>query len=185
MHDIEPFFNWQELYNSSEDSKSPFYQQDRDEFNYTNKIYNFYIHPLWDSIGSETLYMKTLFVDYEEGFCIIELIGEWNDCIHNDIMFLKRDIIDIMIQEGIHSFVLLCEHVFNYHGSDDCYYEEWKEDIEDKDGFIAFINLLEHVKIEMKSFGLKNHVYFGKKFEDINWRKMDPINLFEFLKAKI
>ncbi len=185
MHDIEPFFNWRELYIPEEDKKSPFYQQQRDEFRYTNKIYNYYIHPLWDSIGSETLYIKILYVDYEDGYTFIEIIGEWNDCINNDIMFLKRDVIDEMIQQGIRNFVLLCEHVFNYHGSDDCYYEEWKDDISESNGSIVFINLQEHVLQEMKSFGLKSHVYFGKKFQDINWRKLNPMNLSEFIQSKL
>lgn len=185
MHDIEPFFNWRELYNPLEDSKSPFFKQEYDVFQYSNKIYNYYIHPLWDSIGSETLYIKVLYADYEEGNAIIELIGEWNDCINNDIMYLKRDIIDSMIEEGINRFILLCDHVFNYHGSDDCYYEEWKDDISDQGGFIILVNLQEHVLSEMKLFGLQYHVQLGKKFQELNWRKMNPMNLTEFLEAKI
>ncbi len=46
-------------------------------------------------MGSETLYLKILFVDYDERYAIIELIGEWNDAINNDIMLLKRDIVAI------------------------------------------------------------------------------------------
>ena len=30
------------------------------------------------------------FVDYDDGYAIMEFIGEWNDCITNDIMFLKE-----------------------------------------------------------------------------------------------
>lgn len=185
MHDIEPFFNWRELYNPLEDLKSPFFNQQYDELSYSNKIYNYYIHPLWDSIGSETLYIKVLYADYEEGIGIIELIGEWNDCINNDIMFLKRDIADQMILKGIRYFMLLCDHVFNFHGSDDCYYEEWKEDISEEGGYIVFLNLQEHVLSEMKLFGIQNHVQLGRKFQEINWRKMSPMNLAEFLDAKI
>lgn len=185
MHDIEPFYQWQELYNPMEDSKSPFFELQHDEFRYTQKIYNYYIHPQWDSIGSETLYVKVLYADYEDGLGIIELIGEWNDCINNDIMYLKREVIDPMIEEGIHHFILLCEHVFNYHGSDDCYYEEWKEDISEQEGTIALLNLQEHVLNEMKLFGLQHHIQFGKKFQEINWRKMNPMNLFEYLESKI
>jgi hypothetical protein len=185
MHDIEPFYNWRELYNPVEDDKSPFFEQEYDEFKYSNKIYNYYIHPYWDFIGSETLYIKLLYADYDEGIAIIELIGEWNDCINNDVMFLKRDIADILIEAGIHRFILLCEHVFNFHGSDDCYYEEWKEDVSENSGYIVFVNLQEHVMNEMKLYGIHHHVNLGKKFQDINWRKMNPMNLVEFLEAKI
>ena len=56
------------------------------------------------------------------------MIGEWNDCINNDIMTLKREIIDDMIDHGVDKFILLCENVLNYHASDDSYYQEWWED---------------------------------------------------------
>ena len=87
MHNIEPFYLWKHIYDSVEDKNNPFYGAIYNEFQYTNKIYNFFIHPQWDEMESETLYLKILFVDYEESQCIIELIGEWNDCINNDIMF--------------------------------------------------------------------------------------------------
>ena len=97
MHLVEPYFHWRNLYVASEDEASPFHGRDYSEFEFGNRIYNFYIHPQWDHIGSPTLYIKILYVDYEFGFSIIEMIGEWNDTIENDIMTLKRDIIDQMI----------------------------------------------------------------------------------------
>ncbi|HQX43979.1 MAG TPA: hypothetical protein PK209_05475, partial [Saprospiraceae bacterium] len=103
----------------------------------------------------------------------------------NDIMFLKRDIIDVMIKHKIKYFILLCENVLNFHGSDDCYYEEWKEDISDEGGWICFINVLDHVKDEMKRTLIQYHTNFGKKFNDLNWRKMTPAILFEYLDQKI
>lgn len=185
MHDIEPFYNWQDLYNSSEDKRSPFFNAFHDEFNYRNKVYNYYIHPLWDEIGSETLYAKLLFADYEEGFCILEFIGEWNDCINNDIMFLKRDIIEHLENQGINNFILIWEHVFNFHGSDDCYYEEWHEEIKDDQGSIFFINLQKPVMDEIRLFGIQHFVNLGPDFQDINWRKMNPMDLMEYLASKI
>lgn len=184
MHDIEPFYNWQDLYNSSEDERSPFFNAFHDEFNYRNKVYNYYIYPLWDEIGSETLYTKLLFADYEEGFCILEFIGEWNDCINNDIMFLKRDIIEPLEQQGIRNFILIWEHVFNFHGSDDCYYEEWFEEVKDENGSIFFINLQQAVLDEIKLFGIQHFVNLGKDFQNINWRKMNPMDLMEFVASK-
>jgi hypothetical protein len=32
-------------------------------------------------MGSETLYLKILYADYEAGYVVIEFIGEWNDAI--------------------------------------------------------------------------------------------------------
>lgn len=176
MHDIEPFYNWRDFYISEEDKDSPFYKMTYNEFAYTNKIYNYYVHPQWDQFGSETMYIKILFADYEEGYGILELIGEWNDCIGNDIMYLKRDIIDVMIKSGVNKFVLLCEHVLNFHGSDDCYYEEWFQDVED--GWIAAINFRPHVAIEMERFNLDYYMVFGGELDDMNWRMFGPVELF-------
>src|SRR5438270_1407444 len=125
MHDIEPFYNWRHIYVSEEDERSPFYGRDYSEFEYSNTIYNYYIHPQWDDFGSQTLYMKVLFADYEQKYAIIEFIGEWNDAINNDIMFLKREIVENMMGFGINKFILIGENVMNFQASDDCYYEEW------------------------------------------------------------
>ncbi len=94
MHDIEPHYSWRNLYSAEEDERSPFFGREYSEFEFTNSIYGYCIHPQWDEIGSPTLFIKILFVDYDEKFAVIEMLGEWNDCLHNDIMFLKRDAID-------------------------------------------------------------------------------------------
>ena len=140
MHDIEPYYRWRDYYVASDDKHSPFYGRVYSELHYTEKIYNYYIHPQWDFFGSPTLYMKLLFVDYEEGYAILEFIGEWNDCITNDIMYLKRDVADVLIENGITKFILLCDNVLNFHGSDDCYYEEWWDDIKEAGGWVCLVN---------------------------------------------
>lgn len=183
MHDIEPHFKWRDRYIASEDNRSPFYGRIYDEFRYTQKIYNYFIHPQWDEFGSQTLYMKILFVDYEEGYAIFEFIGEWNDCLHNDVSFLKRDIIDLMLPQGINKYILICENVLNFHGSDDCYYEEWYDDIKEDDGWIAFLNTLEHVEQEMKDTQIQHYVNFGGIFNNLNWRPQKPKLLFNAIEA--
>lgn len=178
MHDIEPYYHWLEYYSAAEDKQSPFYGRKYDEFSFTKKIYNYFIHPQWDEFGSNTLYMKILYADYAEGFAIIELIGEWNDCLTNDVMFLKRHIADHLIDHGVHKFILLCEHVLNFHGSDDCYYEEWFDDIKEEEGWVCLVNTLDHVSVEMNSFHVNYYVSYGEPFNHINWRKMTPQTLF-------
>ncbi|MBK9152534.1 MAG: hypothetical protein IPM26_16820 [Saprospiraceae bacterium] len=177
MHDIEPWYGWRDEYTAENDAKSPFYGREYDEAYFTNKIYNYYIHPQWDSFGSETLYAKILYVDYSKKFALIELIGEWNDCIENDIMFLKRDLIDYLIKKHIVKFVIFCDNVLNYHGDDDSYYEEWYEDIRDENGWICLVNTFDHVSREMKKYRLHYYVNFGPEFNDINWRKRKPGHL--------
>jgi len=93
LQNIEPFDNWRYLYSSEEDERSPFYGRVYSEFEFTKTVYNYYIHPQWDEFGSSTLYIKVLLVDYSFNYAIIEMIGEWNDAIENDIMTLKRDVL--------------------------------------------------------------------------------------------
>jgi hypothetical protein len=177
MQDIEPFYNWRHLYIASEDERSPFYEREYSEFVYTNAIYNYLIHPQWDDIDSPTLYIKILFVDYEQGYAIIEMIGEWNDCINNDIMLLKRDIIEQLMQYGVKKFILIGENILNYHASDDEYYQEWFEEVED--GWIAFLNFRKHVLDEFQRANIDYYILSGGQLNDISWRTSTPQQLFE------
>lgn len=185
MHDIEPHFKWRDHYTAERDKKSPFYGRSYSEFSFTNQIYNYYIHPQWDNMGSNTLYLKLLFTDYEKQFAIIELIGEWNDCLYNDIMFLKREVIDVLIKNDITKFILIGENVLNFHSGDNCYYEEWYEDIRDEDGWITFLNLHEHVTEEMTTAQIQFYCNLGGIFNEVNWRPYKPQNLFEVIDAMV
>jgi len=185
MHDIEPYFKWRDLYIASEDEQSPFFERVYNEFQYTQKIYNYYIHPQWDFFGSPTLYMKILFVDYDEGYAILEFIGEWNDLLNNDIMYLKREIVDSMTQKGIYRFVLLCDHVLNFHGSDDCYYEEWWDDIKEEGGWICLLNTFDHVAEEMSRTHIQWYANFGDTYNEVNWRRKTPELLIEEVEKRL
>ena len=71
MHQIEPFSNWLKYYDSSTDENSPFFGKEYNYDLYSETVYGYYIDPAWDSVGSETLYLKTLYADYEEGFVVL------------------------------------------------------------------------------------------------------------------
>ena len=174
MHNIEPHFNWRDRYVASKDERSPFYGRVYDEFKFTTKVYNYFIHPQWDAFGSATLYMKIIFVDYEDGYAIFEMIGEWNDALGNDIMFLKREIADSLALYGIHKYIVICENVLNFHGDDDDYYQEWYEDVAEYDGWICFMNTLDHVEEEMRATRIQHYVNLGADFNQFNWRKLKP-----------
>jgi hypothetical protein len=176
VQNIEPYYNWRELYIASEDEFSPFHGVVYSEFEYSNTVYNYYIHPQWDQFGSSTLYLKVIYADYEREFAVIEFIGEWNDALYNDIMFLKRDVVEPMMANGINKFILIGENVLNFHGSDDCYYEEWFQDVED--GWIAAINFREHVLYEMCKFNLDFYLVTGGELDELNWRLFNPLELF-------
>ncbi len=185
MHDIEPYYKWRNKYTADRDDRSPFFGKVYNEFTFTNKVYNYFIHPQWDEFGSTTLYTKILFLDYEEGYAILEFIGEWNDAIQNDIMLLKRNLIEVLMSQNIYKFILVCENVLNFHGSDDCYYEEWGEDCREEGGWICLLNTLEHVEDEMKQMQLQYHINFGKYYNNVNWRPHQPQNLFKAIEALV
>ncbi len=177
MHEIEPYYSWLKYYDSTQDEHSPFYGKEHDYGLYQDAIYNFYIDPAWDFMGSETLYVKLLCVDYHHRFAVIEFIGEWNDAVSNDIMFLKRNIVDHLAAHGINKYILIGENVFNFHGSDDCYYEEWFEEVED--GWVAAVNFRDFVTEEWGNYAIDNYINFGGQLEIHNWRTMTPTVFFD------
>ncbi|MEZ4888800.1 MAG: hypothetical protein R3E32_29000 [Chitinophagales bacterium] len=179
MQNIEPFYRWRNAYIAEEDQNSPFFGREYSEFEYSNRIYNYYIHPQWDDIGSNTLYIKILYIDYSKGFAIIEMFGEWNDCIDNDIMSLKRNIIDKLLRKGIHKFVMIAENILNFHSDDDCYYEEWYEEVKDDDGWITILNIRDHILEEMQAINLQYYMSFGGLLNNVNWRGLKPQHFFE------
>ncbi|NTW24233.1 MAG: hypothetical protein HGA37_06010 [Lentimicrobium sp.] len=183
MQNIEPFYAWSLLYNASEDSKSPFYGRVYSETQCINSVYNYYIHPQWDEMGSATLYVKLLFADYNLGFCVIELLGEWNDLLYNDIMFLKRNIAETLMDAGINKFILIGENVLNFHADDDSYYQEWFDELED--GWIACINFRDHVLGEIQRGRLDYYLAIGGKLDDIDWRTLNPQQLFTLVDSLI
>jgi hypothetical protein len=182
MHTIEPYFNWRHLYMAEEDIQSPFYGRSYSEFEFSQTVYNYYIHPQWDEFGSRTLYLKILFVDYEQHYAIIEMIGEWNDAIENDIMTLKRDIIDKLEDTHINKFILITENVLNFHSGDKDYYEEWYEEVSDEDGWIVSLNMPQSTQYDFKKRKLN---YFIELMEIENWRIYKPEHLFQKIDKEI
>jgi len=182
MHEIEPYFNWRHLYIAEEDEASPFYGVEHSEFEYSNTVYNYYIHPQWDEFGSKTLYMKVLFVDYELNYAIMELIGEWNDAVENDIMHLKRSVIDLMVAKHIFKFILITENVLNFHSSDADYYEEWVEDINDEGGWIAAVNMPDQTQYDFHRSHIDRYIAL---LDSPNWRTFQPYDFFQSIDNKM
>ena len=183
MHTIEPHYNWRGFYVASEDNRSPFYNRQYSEFEFSNAIYDYYIHPQWDEIGSKTLYLKILFVDYDKHYCIIELIGEWNDTLYNDIMYLYRNVIELLVEQNILYYILIGENVMEFHADTNDYYEEWFDNL--SDGWIIGLNFRDHVIKEFIDHNLDYYIAFGGRFDDIAWRKYLPDQLFEIISKLI
>lgn len=179
MHELEPFYNWRDDYIAAEDERSPFYETEYSEFYYDKQLYNYFIHPQWDYFGSTTLYLKVLFVDYDRHYAIIEMMGEWNDTLHNDIMILKREILEMMMGECVDKFILIGENVLNFHASDDSYYEEWFQETDDTGGWIAGVNFTPHVINEFRQHNIDYFINFGGELDDLHWRKLKPLQFFK------
>ena len=122
--------------------------------------------------------MKLLYADYEQHFVIIELLGEWNDAIENDIMTLRREITDNLYKQGITKYILIAENVLNFHSSDDSYYEEWHEQLEDDNGWVVLINFPEQSQYDFKRSRLTNYV---ELLELPQWRTLKPEIIFQLI----
>jgi hypothetical protein len=108
-------------------------------------------------------------------YAIIEMIGEWNDAIENDIMTLKRDVIDLLLREGITKYILIAENVLNFHSSDDSYYEEWYEDVSDEGGWMICINMPHQTQHDFKKARLHHYI---ELIDLPQWRTIKPDLLF-------
>lgn len=182
MHELEPFYNWRHLYIAEEDEHSPFYGTVHSEFEFSNTVYNYYIHPQWDDFGSRTLYLKVLFVEYDLSYAIIEMIGEWNDAVENDIMQLKRNVIDPMLEQGINKFLLITENVLNFHSSDTDYYEEWAEQVGEEGGWFVSLNMPQQTQYDFHQSHIDRYMFF---LENDIWRTWQPDTLFNWADNKM
>lgn len=182
MHEIEPFYNWRHIYTSEQDERSPFFGRVYSEFTFSQTVYNYYIHPQWDDFGSRTMYLKMLLADYEEKYAVIELIGEWNDAIENDIMELKREVIDHFIYQGITKFIFIAENVLNFHSGDKDYYQEWFDEVTEEAGWVVILNMPEQTQYDFKRARLNRYV---ELMEIDNWRTYRPFHLFKKIDEQI
>lgn len=183
MHNIEPFYSWRNLYIAAEDERSPFYGTQNSEVFFEHSIYDHYIHPQWDHFGSQTLYLKLLFVDYEKQYTIIELFGEWNDVLYNDIMFLYRNVVEELMDQGIQYFILIGDNILDFHADTDDYYAEWFDNL--IDGWIVALNFRDHVREEFQMANIDHFLAFGGQFDKFAWRTLRPDQLFGLVNDQI
>jgi len=120
--------------------------------------------------------MKVLLADYDEHYVVIELIGEWNDAIENDIMNIKRDVADKFMSQGIFKFILIAENVLNFHSGDKDYYEEWYEETQDQNGWVVCLNMPEQTQYDFRRARLDRYI---ELIELDNWRTYKPFHLFK------
>ena len=95
--------------------------------------------------------------------------------LFRSIMMLKRDLVDDLIANGISKFVLIGENVLNFHASDDCYYQEWFDDVEE--GWVVAVNFRAHVLDEMSKNNIDYYLIYGGELDDLRWRSFNPTQL--------
>lgn len=176
LHEIEPFYGWLNHYSHESDVNSPFHKVDHNMFYFDRSVNRIPAHPLWDDIGSESLLVKILYADYQEGFAVIELFGEWNDLFENDFKLLAENCLTYLIDAGIQRFVLVCENVFNIYLESDDYYEALQEEVED--GWVCLLRPREQVWEELEGYGIAPYFFRSEVLDDLNWRKLKPPQLF-------
>jgi len=182
VHEIEPYFQWRHMYMAEEDPRSIFFGRTYSEFEFSQTVYNYYIHPQWDEFGSKTLYLKILFVDYESKFAIIEMIGEWNDAIENDIMYLKREVADKLMKEGVTKFIFIAENVYNFHSGDRDYYEEFYDELSEEEGWAVLVNMQPGAQHDFLQRKLNRYI---ELMEIEAWRTYKPEDFFQLIDKKI
>jgi hypothetical protein len=175
MHELRPHSGWENRYRATEDPRCPFYlEQGAPELGY-HRMYDFVIHPEWDSVGCETLFVKQIFADYEQGYVVLELIGEWNDAVHNDVMEVKRRFADPLLAQGVDKFLLIADNLLNFHAGESDYYAEWAEETEG--GWVVILNARDHVLQDLTDARLTRYVWAGERYRFGAWRAQDPLAL--------
>lgn len=175
---LEPFDGWLLLYSHDRDPYSPFHEVEHSLFEYNRHIYTFEAHPLWDTIESESLLVKILYAQYDDGYAILELLGEWNDLHDNDFRLLWENCLHPLVVSGISRFILICENVFHIYPDADDYYQQATEALEDDEGWICLLRARPHVLQEMEAYGIGQYLFYSPHLEALRWRKLKPWEVY-------
>lgn len=183
LRDIEPFYGWLHLYSHEMDENSPFYEVEHNLFEYDRQMNRIPVHPLWDSIESESLLVKVLYADYDRKYAIIELFGEWNDLYENDYKLLAENCLTYFIDAGINRFILICENVFHGYYETDDYYEAVQEEL--GYGWICLLRMRPSVREELEAYQLTSYFFQSEICDELPWRKLRPAQLFDAVNQRI
>ncbi|HHG85044.1 MAG TPA: hypothetical protein ENJ82_09900 [Bacteroidetes bacterium] len=183
MHEVEPFYGWLKYYTSEQDANSPFFEVIHNEFEYDRQVYQYLAHPQWDHIDSESLLVKILYADYENGVAILELFGVWNDLLENDYRLLADNCLSYLIDAGVNRFVLIMENVLNVYVDLDDYYEAIQDEL--GDGWICLLRAREHVKSEFQEHNIDQYFFWSQALDELLWRKLKPAQLYQKVENKL
>lgn len=176
MHDIEPFIGWLRYYDPETDEQSPFFGTEHSQFTLDRGVYEYLAHPLWEDFGSESLLTKVLYVDYDEGFAILEMFGVWNDLLQNDYRLFMENVLTLMVGEGVNKYILVMENILNIYLDADDYYEAMQDELED--GWICLLRVRPHVQEQLDEYGISQYFFWSEGLDALFWRKMKPVDLY-------
>lgn len=177
MHEVEPHYGWLKYYSAETDPYSPFHHEEHNEFFYDRQVYQYLAHPQWDVIGSESLLVKILYVDYVRGFAILELFGVWNDLLENDFKLLLDNCLSLLIENGVSKFTFIMENILNIYLDADDYYQSFLEEL--GDGWACLVRPREHVLAEMRDHEISEYFFWSPDLDDLAWRKLKPWELHQ------
>ncbi len=184
LHHIEPFYGWLAWYSHDQDERSPFHEVEHNQFYYDRSINQIPAHPLWDDFGSESLLCKILFADYEKGFAIIELFGEWNDLFDNDFKLFAENCLTYLVDHGIDRFVLICENVFHIYLDQTDYYDAMLDELGES-GWMCLLRTRQQVKEDLDEYGVSAFFYQSERLDQIPWRRLKPAQLFALIESRM
>ncbi|MEM6768619.1 MAG: hypothetical protein AAF824_03915 [Bacteroidota bacterium] len=183
LHYIEPFYGWLEIYNHEHDPHSPFHKVEHNLFYFDRSMCDIPAHPLWDTIGSESLLIKILYADYITGFAIIELFGEWNDLRDNDFKLLMENCLNVLLENRIQKFIFICENVFHIYLESDDYYQAMEDELEE--GWMCVIRPRKEMLEELEAYHINQYFYWNPVLDELAWRKLKPIQLFQIVESRM
>ena len=91
-------------------------------------------------------------------------------------MTFRRDITDMLFKKGINKFILIAENVLNFHSSNDDYYEEWKEQLQEDNGWVVIINMPEQSQYD---FIRSRLIHYIELVDLPQWRTLKPEMVFQ------
>ncbi|HTQ26615.1 MAG TPA: hypothetical protein VMI35_00730, partial [Puia sp.] len=68
------------------------------------------------------------------------------------------------------------ENVLNFHSGDKDYYEEWFDEINDREGWVVILNMPEQTQYDFRRAKLNRYL---ELMEIDNWRVYKPFHLFK------
>ena len=110
-----------------------------------------------------------------------DYIGPWiTEILEN---MANKTAARLMVSFGIDKFILIGENVLNFHASDECYYEEWFDDVDD--GWIAMVNFHDHVIKEFSNANLDHYFVMGGQLEELEWRTFRPLQFCQKVESLV